>query len=172
MTTIKVEEATEPDDLGLGDAPVVPVFVDSSGRRSRRIRRVGWVVSAVCLAYIGLIAVSMSDTQHRPADVRPARRAERRGVPGPRRRPARRPGGPAARLGAPTRTSRTAATGPRTTTMLAAMGGHGTKKVGSRTAQTAPPTSRATAKAPTPAPPRATRPQAPTSTMALGSTAP
>jgi len=173
MTTINVGEATAPDDLGLGNVPVVPVFVDSTGRRSRRTRRVGWVVSAACLAYIGLIAVSMSDTQIGPLiSIPPVAQSVVEfpdydaGPPGALEVP------PPVSTPTPARAG-TAAAVPRTTTMLAAMGGHSTKKAGSKTAQTPPPTSRTTAKAPTPTPaPRTTRPRVPTSMMALGSTAP
>ncbi len=35
-----------------------PVFVDTTGRRSRMLRRVGLLVGAVCLAYTGVLAAA------------------------------------------------------------------------------------------------------------------
>lgn len=46
--------------VGAGEADSIPVsgpvFVDSSGRRARRVRRIGWIVGGVCAVYtVGLV---------------------------------------------------------------------------------------------------------------------
>ncbi|WP_434590313.1 hypothetical protein [Streptomyces sp. A5-4] len=44
-----------------------PVFVDESGRRSRKFRRVGWVLATVCACYaITLVAALMGGTSKAP----------------------------------------------------------------------------------------------------------
>ncbi|WP_431953347.1 hypothetical protein [Actinacidiphila sp. bgisy167] len=39
-----------------------PVFVDSSGRRARAVRRAGWLVGAACSVYTAALALSVSGT--------------------------------------------------------------------------------------------------------------
>ncbi|MDX3093481.1 hypothetical protein PV417_02700 [Streptomyces sp. ME19-03-3] len=39
-----------------------PVFVDSSGRRARAVRRAGWLVGAACSVYTAALALSLSGT--------------------------------------------------------------------------------------------------------------
>ncbi len=41
------------------EEPEGPVFVDSSGRRSRKLRRAGWVVAAACACYAMTLVVSV-----------------------------------------------------------------------------------------------------------------
>ncbi|WP_262060486.1 hypothetical protein [Streptomyces sp. STR69] len=49
-----------------------PVFVDSSGRRGRRIRRVAYTAAALCAAYTGVLALSfMGATPFAPRTVLP-----------------------------------------------------------------------------------------------------
>ncbi|MFE2640728.1 hypothetical protein ACFXKF_39435 [Streptomyces scopuliridis] len=49
-----------PSDSGsLAEEPEGPVFVDSSGRRSRKLRRAGWVVAAACACYAMTLVVSV-----------------------------------------------------------------------------------------------------------------
>ncbi|MFB6981804.1 hypothetical protein [Streptomyces scopuliridis] len=43
----------------LAEEPEKPVFVDSSGRRSRKLRRAGWVVAAACACYAMTLVVSV-----------------------------------------------------------------------------------------------------------------
>jgi hypothetical protein len=39
--------------------PGQPVFVDSSGRRSRRLRRAGWILSSACACYAAVVVSSL-----------------------------------------------------------------------------------------------------------------
>ncbi|WP_173156959.1 hypothetical protein [Phytohabitans suffuscus] len=43
-----------------------PVFVDASGRRRRRVRRIAYAVGAACLAYTGLVGASVVGHSARP----------------------------------------------------------------------------------------------------------
>ena len=47
-------------------APVVPVFVDASGRRRKLMTGVGWLVALACVAYLAVIGVSLSGTSVGP----------------------------------------------------------------------------------------------------------
>ncbi len=55
-----------------GEEGSAPVFVDSSGRRGRRIRRVAYAAGALCAAYTGVLALSfMGATPFAPRTVLP-----------------------------------------------------------------------------------------------------
>jgi hypothetical protein len=47
-------------------APVMPVFVDASGRRRKLVTGLGWLVALACLAYLGVIGVSLTGTSVGP----------------------------------------------------------------------------------------------------------
>jgi len=47
-------------------APVVPVFVDASGRRRKLMTGVGWLVALACVTYLAVIGVSLSGTSVGP----------------------------------------------------------------------------------------------------------
>src|SRR4051812_28036180 len=47
-------------------APVMPVFVDASGRRRKLVTGFGWLVALACLAYLGVIGVSLTGTSVGP----------------------------------------------------------------------------------------------------------
>jgi hypothetical protein len=47
-------------------APVMPVFVDASGRRRKIVTGFGWLVALACLAYLGVIGVSLTGTSVGP----------------------------------------------------------------------------------------------------------
>jgi hypothetical protein len=47
-------------------APVMPVFVDATGRRRKLVTGFGWLVALACLAYLGVIGVSLSGTSVGP----------------------------------------------------------------------------------------------------------
>jgi hypothetical protein len=47
-------------------APVMPVFVDASGRRRKVVSGLGWLVALACLAYLGVIGVSLTGTSVGP----------------------------------------------------------------------------------------------------------
>ena len=47
-------------------APVMPVFVDASGRRRKLVTGLGWLVALACVAYLGVIGVSMTGTSVGP----------------------------------------------------------------------------------------------------------
>lgn len=47
-------------------APVTPVFVDSTGRRRKLVTGFGWLVALACLAYLGVIGVSLTGTSVGP----------------------------------------------------------------------------------------------------------
>jgi cell division septation protein DedD len=56
----------EPAEEVLSVGPVVPVFVDATGRRRRWVIGFGWLVALACVAYLGVIGVSMSGTSVGP----------------------------------------------------------------------------------------------------------
>jgi hypothetical protein len=45
---------------------VFPVFVDGTGRRRRFVTLLGWLVAVSCVAYLGVIGISMSGTSVGP----------------------------------------------------------------------------------------------------------
>jgi hypothetical protein len=47
-------------------APVVPVFVDATGRRRKVVTGFGWLVALACVAYLAVIGVSMTGTSVGP----------------------------------------------------------------------------------------------------------
>ena len=47
-------------------APVMPVFVDASGRRRKLVTGFGWLVALACVAYLGVIGVSLTGTSVGP----------------------------------------------------------------------------------------------------------
>jgi len=47
-------------------APVVPVFVDASGRRRKLMTGLGWLVALACVTYLAVIGVSLSGTSVGP----------------------------------------------------------------------------------------------------------
>ena len=51
---------------GLVAAPVEPVFVDATGRRRKFVTGFGWLVALACVAYLGVIGVSMTGTSVGP----------------------------------------------------------------------------------------------------------
>jgi hypothetical protein len=57
--------AAADDDLGAERTPPDrrvperPVFVDASGRRQRRVRRIGWVLVVPAVAYVGMLASTL-----------------------------------------------------------------------------------------------------------------
>ena len=79
-------------------APVVPVFVDATGRRRKVVTGFGWLVALACVAYLGVIGVSMTGTSVGPLPDLPsvASRVVVFGS-GDRRPAARCAGGPASR---------------------------------------------------------------------------
>ena len=52
----------EPAEDNLVVGPVVPIFVDATGRRRRWVIALGWLVALACVAYLGVIGVSMTGT--------------------------------------------------------------------------------------------------------------
>jgi hypothetical protein len=52
----------EPADNVVTVGPVVPVFVDTTGRRRRWVIGLGWLIALACVAYLGVIGVSMTGT--------------------------------------------------------------------------------------------------------------
>ena len=52
----------EPAEDNLVVGPVVPIFVDTTGRRRRWVIALGWLVALACVAYLGVIGVSMTGT--------------------------------------------------------------------------------------------------------------
>jgi len=56
----------EPAEEVLSVGPVVPVFVDATGRRRRWVIGFGLLVALACVAYLGVIGVSMSGTSVGP----------------------------------------------------------------------------------------------------------
>jgi hypothetical protein len=46
--------------------PVVPVFVDATGRRRKVVTGFGWLIALACVAYLGVIGVSMTGTSVGP----------------------------------------------------------------------------------------------------------
>jgi hypothetical protein len=44
----------------------MPVFVDASGRRRKLVTGLGWLVALACLAYLGVIGVSLTGTSVGP----------------------------------------------------------------------------------------------------------
>ena len=61
-TAVRVEPADEALTVG----PVVPVFVDVTGRRRRWVIVFGWLVALACVAYLGVIGISMTGTSVGP----------------------------------------------------------------------------------------------------------
>jgi len=67
----------QPADRDIPDTEVIvvsaptPVFVDSTGRRRRRLQRLAYAFGAVCLLYGGLISVSLAGGPVRPSAVLP-----------------------------------------------------------------------------------------------------
>jgi hypothetical protein len=47
------------------DDPDRPVFVDTSGRRGRKLRRIGWILGAICVGYASVLAVSLAGADSR-----------------------------------------------------------------------------------------------------------
>ena len=62
----------EPVDEVLSVGAVVPVFVDATGRRRRWVIGFGWLVALACVAYLGVIGVSMSGTSVGPLPALPS----------------------------------------------------------------------------------------------------
>jgi hypothetical protein len=60
------EGSTDPAAAGSAVAPMVAVFVDATGRRSRLVTRLGWLVALSCVAYLAVIGVSMTGTSVGP----------------------------------------------------------------------------------------------------------
>ena len=95
-----------------------PVFVDSSGRRRRRVRRAGYVFGAVSLVYAGLVGASFSGGPVSPHALLPFPDLPER----PDRQPATAPrevsavpaddAGPAKRRPSPNRVGRSVGTAP------------------------------------------------------------
>jgi hypothetical protein len=56
----------EPAEEVLTVGPVVPVFVDATGRRRRWVIGFGWLVALACVVYLAVIGVSMSGTSVGP----------------------------------------------------------------------------------------------------------
>jgi hypothetical protein len=62
---VQTGTAAADDDLGAERTPPDrrvperPVFVDASGRRQRRVRRIGWVLVVPAVAYIGMLASTL-----------------------------------------------------------------------------------------------------------------
>ncbi len=56
----------EPADEALTVGPVVPVFVDATGRRRRWVIALGWLVALSCVAYLAVIGVSLTGTSVGP----------------------------------------------------------------------------------------------------------
>lgn len=47
------------------DDPDRPVFVDTSGRRGRKLRRIGWILGAICVGYASVLAISLAGADSR-----------------------------------------------------------------------------------------------------------
>ncbi|MDX3214494.1 hypothetical protein PV318_02895 [Streptomyces sp. ME02-6991-2B] len=47
------------------DDPERPVFVDTSGRRGRKLRRIGWIIGAICVGYAAVVAISLAGADSR-----------------------------------------------------------------------------------------------------------
>ena len=62
----------EPADHALTVGPVVPVFVDTTGRRRRWVIGLGWLIALACVAYLGVIGVSMTGTTVGPLPTLPS----------------------------------------------------------------------------------------------------
>src|SRR5688500_15694840 len=52
------ESTTETDSSGIAEND--PVFVDSSGRRPRWVRRVGWGMGGICVTYCLALGLSLA----------------------------------------------------------------------------------------------------------------
>jgi hypothetical protein len=63
---------TDPENREHRTEAASPVFVDVSGRRRRSVRHAGYLVACVCIAYIALIGLSLSDTTVGPLKSVPA----------------------------------------------------------------------------------------------------
>ncbi|WP_344052507.1 hypothetical protein [Streptomyces thermoalcalitolerans] len=59
LDTMKPPGSAASAGFAAGKAADKPVFVDDSGRRSRRLRRFGMAVGLVCAAYAGVIVVTL-----------------------------------------------------------------------------------------------------------------
>jgi hypothetical protein len=64
--TLQEQESTQSDDRDILDTEVIvvpapsPVFVDTTGRRRRLLRRLSYAFGAVCMVYGGLVSVTLA----------------------------------------------------------------------------------------------------------------
>jgi uncharacterized membrane protein YgcG len=64
--TLQEQESTQSDDRDIRDTEVIvvpapsPVFVDTTGRRRRLLRRLSYAFGAVCMLYGGLVSVTLA----------------------------------------------------------------------------------------------------------------
>jgi hypothetical protein len=61
-TVVRGEDTDTPVRVG----SMFPVFVDGTGRRRRFVTLLGWLVAASCVAYLGIIGISMTGTSVGP----------------------------------------------------------------------------------------------------------
>ncbi|MFE2168153.1 hypothetical protein ACFXB3_24310 [Streptomyces sp. NPDC059447] len=150
--TVSSPNAAEPPESS-------PVFVDSSGRRQRRVRRLGWLLVVPAVAYVVLVLSSLFGGPTLRSPFLPAPR----GVDAaPSKPPAAEPGPSAS--AAPRRTA--GPTGPASPVPAAAVSAAAAPAKpadgnGPGTAPTARPTRAATGAAPSPGPNGHGRPTAP-----------
>jgi hypothetical protein len=64
-TAVRGDPADNVGGVAVG-GPVVPVFVDATGRRRKVVTGFGWLVALACVAYLGVIGVSMTGTSVGP----------------------------------------------------------------------------------------------------------
>ena len=64
-TAVRGDPADNVGRVAVG-GPVVPVFVDATGRRRKVVTGFGWLVALACVAYLGVIGVSMTGTSVGP----------------------------------------------------------------------------------------------------------
>lgn len=148
--TVSSPNAAEPPEPS-------PVFVDSSGRRQRRVRRLGWLLVVPAAAYVVLVLSSLFGGPTLRSPFLPAPRVA---DAAPSKAPAAEPGPSAS--AAPRRTAGPAGpAGPASPAPAAAVPAKPAAGNGSGTAPTARPTTAATGAAPSPGANGHGRPTAP-----------
>jgi hypothetical protein len=65
MQLATVTESKDADAL-VRVGSVFPVFVDGTGRRRKLVILLGWLVAVACVAYLGVIGISMTGTSVGP----------------------------------------------------------------------------------------------------------
>ncbi|MDX3239555.1 hypothetical protein PV392_28480 [Streptomyces sp. ME03-5709C] len=84
------------------DDPERPVFVDTSGRRGRKLRRIGWIIGAICVGYAAVVAVSLAGADSRAPWLMIPGEDDEDTPPAVSADPSARPSAPASPSGGPT----------------------------------------------------------------------